>query len=110
MFELRADTQVIVRIGPCLDVNGVTPVTDITLAAADEAELLKHNGVATVSLATATWAAIDGADGWYNLTLTSSHTDTEGMLTVVLQDDNTMLPIHTHFMVLASTAYDDKYA
>ncbi len=110
MQELQANTEVKVRIGPFVDVgDGFTPETGITLGAADEAELLKHNGVATVDISSNTWAAISSCDGWYDLTLTSTDTNTEGLLTVVVQDDSVCLPVYAHFMVLAQAAWVSKY-
>jgi len=106
MQFLQANTEVKVRIGPFVDVaDGFTPQTDIALSTADEAELLKNNGSATASLATATWAAVSDCDGWYDLTLTTDHTNTEGLLTVVVQDDSDCLPVFAHFMVLAQSAF-----
>lgn len=110
MQLLKANTEVKVRIGPFVDVtDGYTPETGITLGAADEAELLKHNGAATVDISGATWAAVTGADGWYDLTLTTSYTDTEGLLTVVVQDDSECLPVFAHFMVMAQAAFDSMF-
>lgn len=110
-MELRQSTEVKVRIGPFVDVtNGYEPETGITLGAADEAELLKHNGVATVDISAATWAAVTGCDGWYDLTLTTSHTDTRGNLTVVVQDDSVCLPVFCHFDVVTQQYWDSKYS
>jgi len=111
MQILKADTQVIVRIGPFVDsTDGVTPETGVTLGAADQAELLKHNGAATVDISASTWAAITGCGGWYDLTLTTGNTDTEGLLTVVVQDSSVCLPVFAHFMVVNANVYDSLYA
>ena len=110
MQELQANTQVDVRIGPFVDVsNGYEPETGVTLGAADEAELLKHNGAATADISGRTWAAVTGCDGWYDLTLTTDDTNTEGLLEVVVQDDDVCLPVHARFMVLSQAAYKSKY-
>lgn len=106
MQTLRKSTQVKVRIGPFVDVvDGFTPQVDITLGG-DEAELLKHSGAATVDISGNTWAAVTGCRGWYDLTLTVSNTDTEGLLTVVVQDDSDCLPVFAHFMVVSQDIYD----
>ena len=111
MSVLRQSTQVVVRIGPAVAVgDGFTPVTTLDLSTADEAELLKAAGAATVSIAAATFAAIAGADGWYDLTLTTSHTDTVGTLDVVVNDDSLILPIFARFQVVEEAAYDAIYA
>jgi hypothetical protein len=110
MQELRANTQVKVKIGPAVAVaNGYVPVTTLDLSTADEAELFKHDAAAVTDISAATFAAITSADGYYNLTLTTSHTDTEGLLDVVINDDSLMLPIKASFMVLSEAAYDSKY-
>lgn len=108
---LRQSTQVVVRIGPAVAVgDGFTPVTGLTLSGADEAELLKAAGAATVSIAGNTFAAISGADGWYDLTLSTTDTNTIGTLDVVVNDDSLILPIFARFQVIEEAAYDAMYA
>lgn len=108
---LRQSTQVVVRIGPAVAVaDGFTPVTTLALGTADEAELLKAAGAATVSIAGNTFAAITGADGWYDLTLSTTDTNTVGTLEVVINDDSLCLPIHARFQVVEEAAYDAIYA
>lgn len=110
MQFLRANTQVIVTIGPFVDKDdALTPETGIDLSTADEAELLKHGSATVVDIAAATWAAVTSCDGYYSLTLTTSHTDTEGMLVVVVQDDSVCLPVKAEFMVLAEAAWDSMF-
>lgn len=104
---LRQSTQRVVRIGPVVAVgDGFTPVTTLDLSTADEAELLKAAGAATVSIAAATFAAVTGADGYYDLTLTTSHTDTLQDLTVAINDDSLCLPVRKDFTVLPQPVYD----
>ncbi len=108
---LRQGTQAIVPVGPFRDVtDDATPEAGITLGAADQAELLKVGGVATVDLSGATWAAITGCDGWYHLTLTTSHTDTVGPLIVVVQDVSECRPVWARFQVIEEVVYDSIYA
>ena len=115
MQHLEANTGVDVRMGPFVDVgDGFTPQTDIgnpdtNLTGVDEAELLKHNGAATVDITARTWAAVTGCDGWYDLTLTTDDTNTEGLLDIVIQDDSDCLPVHKSFMVLSQAAYESLY-
>lgn len=111
MNLLKQSTEIKVRIGPFVDVSdGFTPETGVALSTADEAELLKADGAATVSISAATWAAVTGADGWYDLTLTTSHTDTVGELLVVVQDDSVCLPVHARFQVVEEAVYDALFA
>ena len=108
--HLRANTEVKVRIGPAVAVgDGFTPVTTLALGTADEAELLKHNGAAIVDISGATFAAIASCDGYYDLTLTTAYTDTEGLLDIVINDDSLNLPILRSFTVLSEAAYDSLY-
>lgn len=108
---LRQSTQIKVRIGPAVAVgDGFTPVTTLTLSGADEAEALKANGAATTDISGATFAAVTGADGWFDLTLTTSHTDTVGELIIVVNDDSLILPIFQRFQVIEEAAYDAMFA
>jgi len=110
MQELRQSTQVLAVIGPVVAVaNGYVPVTTLDLSTADEAELLKHNTSTVTSISAATFAAITSADGYYVLTLTTSHTDTLGMVTVAINDDSLCLPVKQTFMVLSAQEWDRKY-
>jgi hypothetical protein len=109
MQHLRANTQVIVTVGPFVDVgDGFTPQTDIALAG-NEAELLKHGSTTVVDISGATWAAVTNCRGYYSLTLTTAHTNTEGMLVVIVQDDSDCLPVKQEYMVLSEAAWDSLY-
>lgn len=108
---LKQSTQVIVRMGSFVDVtDGATPETTVALATADQAEALKAGGAATVDIGARTFAAITGADGWYNLTLTTGDTDTLGLLEIVVQDVSLCLPVHRPFFVLPVAIYDVLFA
>lgn len=110
-IALKQSTEIKVRVGPFVDAtDGFTPETGVDLSTADEAELLKANGAATVSLAAATWAAVTGADGWYDLTLTAAMTDTIGELVVAVNDDSVCRPVSMRFQVLTAQAYNYLYS
>lgn len=110
MQELRQSTQIKVVVGPVVAVgDGFTPVTTLSLSTADEAEIIKHDAGSVTSIASATFAAITGADGYYNLTITTSLSDTLGMLTVAINDDSLCLPVRERYMVLNPAAWDAKY-
>lgn len=111
MQELRQSTEVKVRVGSAVDAtDGVTPETTLALGAADQAELLKHNGTATVDISARTFAAVTACDGWYDLTLTTTDTNTLGQTTVVIQDSSLMAPIFRDFMVVTQNYWDSKYS
>lgn len=109
---LRQSTERKVRIGPFRDnLDGATMETSaaVVLANMDQAELLKADGAATVSLVGATFADITGCAGWLDLTLTTSHTDTTGELEVIMQDADVFIPVERTFQVITQSAYDNLY-
>jgi hypothetical protein len=109
--ELKADTSVKVVVGPVVDKDdALTPITTLDISTADEAEIIKHDAAAVTDISAYTWAAIAGADGYYNLTLPTGAVDTEGMLTVLINDDSLCLPVKETFMVLANNMWNAKYA
>ena len=111
MQYLKADTAIKVVIGPVVAVgDGFTPVTTLSLSTADEAEILKHDAAAVTSISSNTFAAITSADGYYNLTITAAQLDTEGMLTVLINDDSLCLPVRHDFMVVNANVYDSLFA
>ena len=110
MQYLKANTEVKVVVGPFVDKDdGLVPEVGVDISTADEAEIMKHDAASVTDISGATWAAIGSCDGYYNLTLTTALTDTEGMLTVVVQDDSVCLPVRATFMVLAEAAYDSMF-
>jgi hypothetical protein len=107
---IRQSTSRVVRIGPAVAVgDGFTPVASLTLSGADEAEALRAAGAATLDISGATFAAVTGSDGWYNLTLDTTATNTVGDLTVVVNDDSLILPLFARFTVLPAVNYDALY-
>jgi hypothetical protein len=110
MQYLRADSITEVTIGPAVAVgDGFTPVITLSIAGADEAEIIKHGATATVGIA-GTLAAITNADGYYALDLSATDTDTEGRLTLLINDDSLILPIRMEFMVVAANVFDSLFA
>jgi len=108
---LKADTETKVVIGPVVAVgDGFTPVTNLNLGTADEAEILKHNAAAVTDISGYTFAAIGSADGYYNLTIAAGGVDTEGRLTVLINDDSLCLPVRMDFEVVNANVYDSLFA
>ena len=96
-------------MGPFVDAtDGVTPETGITLGAADQAEVLKENGAATVAMG-GTFAAITGADGWYDYTVATGDVDTVGEVVFVVQDSSVCLPVYVRAFVVEEAVYDLTY-
>jgi hypothetical protein len=110
MLVLRQSTAIDIRIGPFVDAgDGVTPETGVTLAGADQAEVLKENGAATAAMA-GTFAAVTGADGWYDYTASTTDTNTVGEVVFVVQDSTLCLPSFTRAMVVEEVVYDAMFA
>ena len=110
MQYLKADTVTEVLIGPVVAVgDGFTPITSLTIAGADEAEIIKH-GATTVTAITGTLAAITSADGYYALDLVTGDVDTEGRLTILINDDSLCLPVRHDFMVVNANVFDSLFA
>jgi len=108
---LKADTQVIVNIGPFVDVtDGYTCQTDIDISAADSAKLLAHGSATVVDLSGNTWAALANADGWYSLTLTAGNLGTEGMVSIMIEDVSDCRPVESTFMVVNANVFDSLFA
>lgn len=111
MQILKADTTVKVVIGPVVDAtDGYSPETTLSLSTADAAEILKHDAGTVTDISGNTFAAITGADGYYNLTITAAQLDTEGMLSVCIADLSLCRPVKADFMVVNANVYDSLYA
>lgn len=111
MQYLKADTAATILIGPFVDAgDGVTPETGITLAAADHAELMKHDGTTFVDLTSDSRTFTHKEGGWYTLVLGTGDTDTEGRLTVLIMDTSVCLPVWKDFMVVNANVYDSLFA
>lgn len=111
MQYLKQSTAVEVVIGPAVAVgDGFTPVTTLTISAADEKHIIKHEATGGALIA-GTLAVFSTAavDGYYTLDLSTTDTNTIGMLTLVIQDDSLILPIRHEYMVLATNVYDSLF-
>ncbi len=103
---LKQSTSIKIRMGPYVDAaDGFTPETGLTIGAADQAEVLKANGVATVAMS-GTFAAISDADGWYDYTVATGDVDTVGEVVFSLQDSSVARPAFTRGYVLEEAVYD----
>ena len=106
---LKQSTSIIIRIGPFVDAtDAVAPETSVTLGGADQAEVLKFNGASTVTMG-GTFAAISGADGWYDYTVATGDVDTVGEVVFVVQDSSVCLPVFVRGMVVEEAVYDNIY-
>ena len=109
MLILKQSTSIDIRMGVFVDVtDGATPETGITIGAADQAEVLKANGAATVAMG-GTFAAVTGADGWYDYTVAAGDVDTVGEVVFVMQDVSVCLPVYTRAYVVEEAVYDAMY-
>lgn len=114
MQYLKADTIATVLIGPFVDKgDGVTPEEGVTLAAADSAEIMKHDGTTFVDIAAANGnqcTLTHKEKGMYTLVIPAAVLDTEGRLTVFISDESVCLPVWKDFMVVNANIYDSLYA
>lgn len=110
-LPIRQNATHKVVIGPVVVVgDGFTPVTTLSLASADEAEVILHDDGTVVDISGYTFAAIATADGYYHLTLQTGISGTVGHMSVVINDDSLCLPVKENFTVMEEAAYDDRYA
>jgi hypothetical protein len=107
---LKQSTSIDIRMGPFVDAtDGVTPETGVSLGSADQAEVLKANGASTVAMG-GTFAAVSGADGWYDYTVASGDVDAVGEVVFVVQDSSVCLPVFVRAQVVEENVYVAWYA
>lgn len=105
MSVLRQSTQVVIKLGPYLDkTDGVTAETGLGGAAT---EISKEPGAA---FGTGPTLGTHDAEGWYPVTLTTTHTNTVGRFIIKGQDAATHLPVWHEFTVVEEAVYDRDYA
>ncbi len=106
---LKQSTAIDIRMGPFVDVvDAFTPETGVTIAASDQAEVLKANGAATVAMA-GVFAAVTDCDGWYDYTASTGDVDTVGEVVFVMQDASVYLPVFVRAYVVEEAVYDAMY-
>jgi hypothetical protein len=111
MQLVRADTAIKVVIGPVVDYSdGYTMITSLTMANADAAYIIKHDATAGTTITGNTFTGVTSVDGYYNLTLTAGQLDTEGLTSVIIRRDTSILPVRHDFMVVNANVYDSLYA
>ncbi len=102
---LRQSTQIVVMVGPYLDkTDGVTEEVGL---AGGGTEISKSPGAA---FGTGPTLGTHDAEGWYPVTLTTTHTDTVGRLIIKGQAAATHLPVWHEFFVVEEAVYDQLYA
>lgn len=100
---LKQSTAVDIALGPFVDAtDGVTPETALTLAQADVR--LKKNAGAWAQKNQAS-SATHEENGWYEVNLNSTDTDTLGILVVAVNESGA-LPVWREFMVVPANVYD----
>jgi hypothetical protein len=105
MFLLKQSTAATLHIGPAVDTDGQTPVTDLAAGTVDEIGVYKHDGTSLVDLS-GTTTLTHRAGGMYTATLSTADTNTLGRARFYLRDDSACLPIWEDFMVIPAAAYD----
>lgn len=104
MRVLKQSTAATVLLGPFLDkTDGVTEESGL---ATTGTEISKAGG----AFAAGPTLGTHDSDGWYPISLTTTHTNTLGDLTVKVHDAATHLPVWAHFTVLPANVYDSLVA
>ena len=105
---LRQSTAQVILFGPCLDkTDGVAEETGLTLAQADM-RLSKDGG--SYAQKSAAGNATHDSDGHYATTLSTTDTDTVGILKFNSHQPANMLPVWETFYVVEEAIYDALYA
>lgn len=100
---LRNGTTQSIRFGPFLDsTDGVTPETGLTIAQADM-QLSKDGGA--FAQKSAAGNATHDTDGWYSTSLSTTDTDTNGILELQINVAGS-LPVWKTYTVIPAASYD----
>ena len=107
MQELKQSTQITLNIGPFLDdTDGKTAEVGLSIAQAD-IQLSKNGGAFAQS--NHSGGAAHDADGWYQLILDTTDTNTLGRLIVQIAESGA-LPVWEYFNVVTANYWDTKYS
>lgn len=107
MMFLKQSTAADIALGPFVDsTDGVTAETALTIAQADVR--LKKGGGAWAQKNDAT-SATHEENGWYEVALNSTDTNTLGPLMVAVNETGA-LPVYREFMVVPANVYDSLVA
>lgn len=107
MRFLRQSTAVDVAVGPFLDeTDGITTETGLTITQPDIR--LKKNGGAWAQKSAAQTLSHE-ENGWYECNLSTTDTDTLGVLMLVI-DETGALPVWHTFQVVTANVYDTLFS
>ena len=104
---LRQSTAVNIKLGPFVDEeDGVTPLTSLTISQAD-VRLAKNDG--NWAQKSASGNASHEENGWYEISLSATDTNTLGTLIVAVNKSGA-LPVWREFQVVPANVYDSLVA
>jgi hypothetical protein len=104
---LRVSTAVDIKIGPLLDdTDGKTAEIALTISQAD-VRLAKNNG--NWAQKNETTSAAHEENGWYEVNLNTTDTDTLGILIVAVNESGA-LPVWREFLVVTANIYDSYFS
>jgi len=107
MQFIKADVISQVLLGPFVDISdGYTLISTAAIGAADASLIFKSDG--SSAALTGTLTAVD--DGYYSLTVSALEADTEGLITVAVEDVDLFLPVRADFMVVNANVFDSLFA
>jgi len=97
---LDKDTAVDVIVGCLVDSgDGKTVLTDDSELVLADITCAIYKGSTRTAITLSSSNFVHQADGYWKLSLTSSHTDTAGYLLITIRDDDVMLPYKERFVV-----------
>ena len=109
-FVKQNDTGASIEVGPAVDItDGLTSETGLLASTVDTLGIRKPGATAVTSIATTEEFTSIG-DGYYYLTLASTHVDTVGSARVRVRDDSVCLPFWEDVVILDPDAYDALFA
>ncbi len=104
---LKQSTAVSVKLGPFVDsTDGVTPMTSLTISQSD-VRLAKND--ANWGQKSASGNASHEESGWYEVSLSTTDTNTLGRLVVAVNESGA-LPVWCEFQVVPANVYDSLVA
>lgn len=113
---LKEDTATTITVGPFVDAtDGVTPENAMTVTAIT-CTIVKDGGTSATSFSPTASAGsndmvfVTSSQGYYNLELTATNTDTAGRFNINCIDTDVAVPSFHEFMVMPTNEYDSLFS
>jgi hypothetical protein len=103
-MEIRESTATVVKLGPFTALDGFTPYTTVGSMAV---KVTKNGG--TLAARSSATAITHDSDGYFNVAIDSTDTNTRGRLELTVTNAAAHPPVFKAFDVVAGPWYDEKY-